>query len=406
MLRRGIFTIRGGLFALSFCAFLALSGCGQEGTANPSIEADYSKYIEQSCAFGPDEGGKAVATKSRRAVVKGYFDKPFNRNWFRSVLRSSLRETVEFIETTGTRVYHAESITSKTCKNLSFPEAMPSDVASAWGTAIRNAAEENRAAKTVGFVTGLYLFKEYFFGKSSVTEPGVIIVREDANRWTLLHEFLHHNFKVQSVGAGYRDVEHQEARRRIPYEMSVIMQRSDLSEAEKTRLLTPIFISYVKIADRLFLEYFLEEIAVEALLQDAYDAGELQFVPAHSYVNATWYIEQSREKMKNAFAALDDYYQMLRDGAERGKLDAEKRQLETFVQMKERRLSQFANLQAAREAARDKRDSFKLAAVSMTSSVVNASVGHSPGIVPCADAQIAERTLDEMNQEIRALLPL
>jgi DNA replicative helicase MCM subunit Mcm2 (Cdc46/Mcm family) len=123
-------------------------------------------------------------------------------------------------------------------------------------------------------------------------------------------------------------------------------------------------------------------------------------------VNATWYIEQSRDKMKNAFAALDDYYQMLRDGAERGKLDAEKRQLETFVQMKERRLSQFANLQAAREAARDKRDSFKLAAVSMPSSSVNASAGHSPGIVPCADAQIAERTLDEMNQEIRALLPL
>jgi hypothetical protein len=406
MLRQGIFLFRGWVIAFGASVVLSLVGCGEKGTSNPSIEADYTKYIAQSCAFGPDEGGKVEAVRSANSIAVGYFGKPYNQDWFRSVLRSSLRETVEYIETTGTRVYRAESISSKTCKNLSFPEAMPAQIANAWGTAIRNAAEENRAAKTVGFVTGLYLFKERFSEKGSPSEPGVIIVREDANRWTLLHEFLHHNFKVQAVSAGYRDEEHQEARRRLPHEMSAILQRSDLSEAEKVRILTPLFVSYVRIADRLFLEYYLEEIAVEALLQDAYDEGELRYVPALSYENASWYTEQSREKMKTAFAALESFYTMLRDGAERGNLDAEKRELEAFVRIKDRRLSQFEGLQTSRAAARERRDSFKLGSFTAAPGAKGVNAESLRMGSPCAEGRIAERSVDEMGREIRALMRL
>jgi hypothetical protein len=403
---------------LSLGAVLFFSGCGKDSStaAKAAPELNLARYIEESCAFDANAGEPVKPVKTADPLADTYFGKRYNRDWFRSVLRSSMRATAEYIETTGTEVYQAPGMSPKTCKNLSFLKTMSAEIAQEWQNTARNVAAENPGA----FLSGLYLFKEYFSSGPTIPDVGVIVVREDSNRWTLLHEFLHHNFKVQAAAQGYRDSQVQERRRSLIFEIERIKADPSLSDADRARRWTPLFIEYYQVSDLLFVQYYLEEIAVDALLQDAYDDGALTYVPAGAYENASAYTEASREKVKGAFAALEFERDRLLALVDAHGLKAEKERLGALDRIKKGRLAQFDYLIAKRADSVAKRDSIRIVESEKSHRTNkrkkrNTSQGFVLGEMhgakpnsrpPCGDAIAADRQIDRMIRETRSLMSL
>lgn len=334
-------TKKAGLVPLIIGFALSLSGCGSED--NRSVEFDPVKYIQASCEFSPDEGDEYPVVRSSSPVVSGYFGKLYNKDWLLNVSHTSMRNTFEYIEKTGTKVYFSNIISAKSCKNFGFATPMPGDIAQEWNRAdFRGANGE--------FLSGLYLIKGTR-GRASLKAKAAVIIREDANRWTLVHEFMHHNFKSQALLKGYDDTLVQGSGLALAEQIEKIVNNPELKSREKVKKATPLFLEFLEIADQLVIQYSFEEIAVEATLQDKYDLGDLTYVPVASYENATWYIKHSRENAQSIYRALDSLYQTLRDMARySGGVYKEFFLLDKHIELKEKRLAQLDAMLADREA--------------------------------------------------------
>src|SRR5690606_15347922 len=97
----------------------------------------------------------------------------------------------------------------------------------------------------------------------------------------------------------------------MPHLIDLIFD-SHANDLEKVRQITPLFLKMSEASDRLLVEYPLEEVTIEAMLQDRVDTGELTYVPTKSYANATWYIQYSIAMASNFYEEMDNLYSRLR----------------------------------------------------------------------------------------------
>lgn len=363
---------------------LGLSGCGSDG--NRSEVRDPVEYIKQSCEYSRDEGEIYGTIRSATPVIEGYFGKPYNKDWLANVGHTSMRDTVAMIETTGATVYQANVISQKSCRNFGFTNTLPGDLAGEWRKAdIRGPNNE--------FMSGLYLIKGTKH-LDSLKHRSAVIVREDANRWTLVHEFMHHNFKSQAVIRGYDDDLLKRKVETISSQMETIMNDGDLPDRTRIRKVTPQFLELVEIIDQLSVQYFMEEIAVEATLQDKYDSGDLTFVPAGSYGNATWYVNHSKEKAVKMYASLEGLYTKLRERAIFSGANTEYHQLYRHKELKEKRLAQIDKMLKDREARKFRAGNFT------DMQILSNESASSEGMAPCAQAITIEKQMDDLIHSI------
>lgn len=388
MMKHGRFEVAGLVSLIGVGFALSLSGCGSN--VNQSLVRDPVEYIKQSCEYSADEGKDYSTVRSSMPVVTGYFGKLYNKDWLLNVGHTSMRDTLTSIEKTDAKVYHSGIISQKSCKNFGFAATMPSDIAQEWQK------NEGRGAEGE-FVAGLYLIKGTR-QRESLKTKAAIIVREDANRWTLVHEFMHHNFKTQAVLKGYDDDRVQEKRNILADQLNKIVNHVQMTNREKVKKATPLFLEFIAVADQLVIQYMFEEIAVEATLQDRYDSGDLTFVPAGSYGNATWYIAHSKEKVEAMYVSLDGLYKTLHDLAIfSGGVYKESFELDKHKELKEKRLAQLDEMLADREAKRYKAGSFAQMTIDGPEAVPT------EGFAPCAEAIQIDREVSEFAKSIRKI---
>lgn len=377
MLKQGKFT-----FFVFLALGLALQGCGHS-PGDPSQEGDLGSYVEQSCQFSTDDGDQGPGPAAD-LMTKGYFDKSYNLTWLRAVGHASIRQTMGYIRTTGANVYRGEAKSPQTCKNLAIAETMPWDVEREWDNANRSIDEESRRTGSGGFVAGLYL-----------PAKRAIIVREDGSRWTLVHEFMHHNFKTQAEKEGLDEVKARAELNTLPSQVSRALRNDALSDREKVRIATPLFLRLSDSADQLLVQYPLEEITIEAMLQDQVDSGELTYVPTKSYANATWYINQSQAAVSSFYASMDDVYDSLRRLAASSEAWTEYRSLSRYLDLKSKRESQVIELVMRRNQSQQMRNR-------MVSAAMSAALDSTPaqGWMPCAEATEAFEMLKDITGKI------
>lgn len=386
MMKHSRFEIAGLVSIIGFA--LSLSGCGSHD--GQSLAFDPVEYTQSSCEYSADEGNDYATVRSSTPVVTGYFGKLYNKDWLTNVGHTSMRDTLSKIEKTNTKVYYSGSISRKSCKNFGFAAPMPSDIAREWQKAdVRGAKGE--------FMTGLYLIKGTR-KHESLKEKAAIIVREDANRWTLVHEFMHHNFKSQAISKGYDDDLVQEKRKTLADQLNKIVSDSKLSNREKVKKATPLFLEFIDVADQLVIQYMFEEIAVEATLQDKYDSGDLTFVPAGSYGNATQYIAHSKESAEAMYVSLDGLYKTLHDLAIfSGGVYKESFELDKYLEMKEMRLTQLDEMLADRGMKRNNVGKFAQLQIDgpESESIM--------GFAPCGQAVRLDRELNAFTHSVRKI---
>lgn len=383
--------------ALLALGLLLAAGCGKEEQSN-SLVCDRASYIRQSGEFKPNEGQKMRPASSPDPIAKGYLGKPYNRDWLRNVGTLSMNDTVEYIESKGVNVYQSKAISEESARNFTHVRLLPWDLAARW-----READSVRRSESCAFLGGLYLLKDP--NVDGLKKKAAIVIREDANRWTLVHEFMHHNFKVQSTARGFNDREVQGARIEAMSKLHQILNDRTLNEKRRAERAIPEFLKAVAANHQLILEYALEEIAIEAMLQDAYDDGALAYVPAGAYTNASLYIEASKKMTAKIYEGMDETYSKLRLLSSTNGLLDEYHSLAQYLSMKEKRQSQLKAMFAERDAARglvstDPRNrSGMILANFPEGGAGSAPCGHAVEL----DLEMSKiiRALDTMNREVK-----
>lgn len=377
------------LFLTSLTVVLVtLSGCGNKEN-NKSEVCDREAYIRDSSEFKATEGEGILTVSSSNPVTNGYFNKPYNKDWLAAVGRASINETIEYIETTGARVYRSEAVATESARPMTSARPMPSEMDAVWQQASRT------SPTSCGFLVGLYLLKD-MADLPSVNERAAVIVREDAGRWTLVHEFMHHNFKTQSVARGYEDDYTQRRRWALDTRIKQIREDRSMNDKDYAKAMVPVFLELADLTDKFLVEFTLEEVAIEAIMQDRFDRGELGFVSMGSYSNARRYIEFSHDNAQSLYRSMNSIYDELRLLTRTNGLGRLYSTLERYYTRRELRLSQIEDILNRNQKAEHR--------MGATASI-HFSNSNGPAYAPCAHAEHAERELSDLTARFRAIPP-
>jgi hypothetical protein len=375
--------------ALIFAMGSALVGCKKSASSSNSqlvcTDTDRGPYIRQSAEWRPEEGEAVETTFTGKTIVDGYFGKKYNANWLTAVGRASILDTINYIETTGARVYRSDPISKKSSMNLESATVMPWDLDRVWRD-----ADQPIAGTSCAFMAGLYL-GEKTRGLQSLKTRAAIIVREDAGRWTLVHEFMHHNFKTQAAENGYEDEKARNLQGKLFKQISDLKADRTINNRDYASRLSALFQQLIDVVDQTVIQYQFEEVTVEATLQDKYRVGELAYVPSGAYSNASWYIAHSKTNIQKLYDSLTATYNELALLTATNGLFQELRALDRYVAMRDLRLGQLDAFIAKR-----KPDSENLGFVTSTEIVPT------EGYAPCVHAEAMEAQMNAIAEAMRA----
>jgi hypothetical protein len=375
---------RAGLVMLGLALSLVFTGCKKAQTS-PSLVCDREGYIQASHAYDADQGEELLLKPSATPIVESYFGKLYNKDWLKAVGRASVLNTIAYIETKGARVYRSDSISTKSAKPMASLSYMPWDIDREW-----RKADEPYPEEPCGFLSGLYLGSDSR-GMPSLRGKGAVVVREDASRWTLVHEFMHHNFKTQAAKNGYDDDVLQNRRIRLLNGIRDLKRNRTISDQAYGLQLSVYFQELMNVADQLVVQYQFEEMAIEATLQDLYERGELGYVPVRAYRNASWYIDHSKKSAEKMYSEMTATYNELFGIISTKQLSEEIPKTIHFPAMRDARLAQAQAVIVRREKVETVKGFARF----------EASVPEF-GSMPCAHAKDVEDQMEAIASALRA----
>lgn len=290
------------LLLLSPFLFTFLTACGGGGgdgsTPIPQVvPEDLSGYAQASCLYKFSDGPRALPLQTDE-LAKTYFDKSINWSWLKPVLAASGSELVRFAETTGVRYFRTSAFSSTGCDFLAALPPPPYDLESQFAA----------VNGSMGSVLGLYLNRETP-DVPSTSDNAVIIVRRDANKWVLVHEFMHHIFHHQhrlenptetNLNYEYPELvrEYNKARRALSQSSEWTRADSAKNTAEKLQKLSSATITLMRL-------YFLEEMTIETILGEKLQSNELTLVLPAQRINGAAYIIGSAKKADNFMSTVE-----------------------------------------------------------------------------------------------------
>lgn len=275
-----------------FLTFLFFCACTNE-KANKTTNTEIIEVLEDdpsdpaSCQFSNQDGERALYNLLEiEDLSEAYFNKKYQKNWLDGILKASGRQTAVFVGQTNVQLFRAPH-TSRGCNFFGFLKKAPSDLENQW----RQLQRETRGA-----ILGLYI--SVTDQLPSVQQKPALLVRSKTDRYTLIHEFMHHNFSQQRLKeTGISDDE-------IKYRLTQTIEK--MNRVEKNYLesqnmnaavtYAELYELFSKDLDELMLRFTLEEITIESLLGEAFESGDLQHVTKYSYHNGGEYIRMSAQK--------------------------------------------------------------------------------------------------------------
>lgn len=286
-----------------------LMGCkGSDSKKTEQVGTDdVTGYSEASCLYKYHEGPMALS-KSTADVRTSFFGKHFDLNLLRPVLGASGAEVVRFAETTGVRYYKTAAKVhagSTSCGFLSELPQAPYDLD----------AKFKEVSGEKDSVLGLYWGLKSP-GLSSTNSIGTITIRENANKWILVHEYMHHLFEIQAVAEGVNvsglsaSIVAKSNDYLVAYKAlkdSNTSNRSALVKeaASKFAILNAEYLVLLR-------QYTLEEMTIESTLAEKLDSRELSFVLDKQRINGAAYIMQSAKKAAEQLSIYKDENERLR----------------------------------------------------------------------------------------------
>jgi hypothetical protein len=261
-----------------------LTACSKDsGGGAPLKEAPASDFNTKSCLFDLTEGGAAdFAVLGTSEITKMYFDKEINSKYLGAIAKASVDSSIQFVNQTGATVFKSAAINTNKCSKPLFAQAqgLTADLGKEWMTATADDGDET------GYTLGLFMAQGNYFDLPSLKSTAAIIVRENTNRWTLVHEFMHHLFHLRAEETGYDESQVLRDSRKASDDMDAIIKKGLSSDSVPA--LAEAYSRYAKAIDSRLVHYTLEEMTIESEMKDAHTVGDLQYAPLSSnfYINS------------------------------------------------------------------------------------------------------------------------
>ena len=269
-----------------------LTACSPESSSSKKV-APESGYSAASCLYKSDEGQNYSITlfmhdsfrssDSQNFILKTHFDKELDQKKYVPVLGASIESIKQFIENnTDLNLYSVASDKGR-CKPLAILNyAHQPDIIEYW-----NSVNSNSNGKS--FVAGVY---RHVRGEEPFT-----ILREDANKYTLIHEYLHYVFdshRIKNNGSKYAPEiveDFKKSWNNIDYKCYY----SCPSEEDQADLMKSLK-KLKEDAQTYLTTFLLEEVTIESLLLEAIKKNQLTQTSQYDVVGANWYIESTAIK--------------------------------------------------------------------------------------------------------------
>lgn len=293
---------------------LTLSACGGRSSTPAPAERrvpDLPTYDKSTCLFQPYEGQAAVYSNlgANQILSEPVFGKKFDRADLDAILNASATETSFYVQDLGVKVFKIPR--AEGCPTYySLPEA-DADLRNFWNKIAGGGGE--------GQLAGLYFENTNTTNDTQVVNP-TILVYESSDRWTLVHEMMHHNFNVQRkadpTSQPISEATNELQRLASAVDMlissyNVSANKSDLRQlaVNADRLTTLI--------EHLLVNSIWEEIALEKLLMEEKLAGRLNYVSTESLQSAAWYIGYARKEGMRQFEPLGELFRLVLSEADK-----------------------------------------------------------------------------------------
>ena len=295
---------------------IGASGCGSDGSQGPQDvipDNGMSAYQHASCQYQFEDGGSAdYALAATPDLVTTYFGKKFDFAPVHAVESASARATVDLFRTQNVKIHQVPKSVSN-CHIFSSLDVAPSDYQSEWDSA--SGGDTNG-----GTIVGLYIEK----GNSAVSSSSAsaeIGIREDANRWVVVHEFMHHQFETYATSHGRSPTL---LKKDLSEKAQILKSAAKAYQNQQTRenltALSRAMLSVMPDIRELVTRYPLEEVTIETYLQKQFKAGAFQFMPFLED-SSNWYIASSAKKAQKMLGQFDDLLSSLANESARQGLE-------------------------------------------------------------------------------------
>jgi hypothetical protein len=287
------------------CSTLLMFACSPKGPEDkaPRRIPDLPSYDRSSCRdVQPFEGGEAPRGNhlANNYVAENAFNKPYDRADLEAVLNASAVQTSIYVMDMGVNVYRIPRSRGQCPMYYALPE-VPSNLRSVW--------DEIAGGSGQGQLAGAYF--EICEGNCpdySMSNP-TILVHESSDRWTLVHEMMHHNFNsLRKANHGTESINAIRERVRsgqINLESLVDSYDQNRSRQTLTAIANQVY-SLINGIYVLLVNTTFEEIAIESLLLEEAANGNYTYISRDSTNSAIWYIKYSRQDGLRHFAAFSD----------------------------------------------------------------------------------------------------
>lgn len=261
------------LVALSLFISCGKSAKNKESKSAETLVDDYT--LITSCEFD-SRLGDGYGFTSSNINSNHYFNKKWDESWLTNVLSSSLENTYFYALSRGVNIYAVE-VKEDGC-NFDLPPSAPKELSEKF---IKVSGDKSEVS-----LLGLYLTKN-----ANLTHPTILIKRK-TDRWTLVHELMHHNFASHR-----KNIESDELLKQIETNIE-ILDRLD-GKIVTVRDWNQFFDATLSLAEYSLvytMEYPLEEVTIEHKLIQSYLNGSLKFVSSLAFKNAKLYKKSSLQK--------------------------------------------------------------------------------------------------------------
>lgn len=273
-----------GLFLLSGC-----SPSSKTNSSNQLVEENDSGSIA-SCQIPFEKGGRVVSASAvPLTLTQGPFGKRYASAALLALGDASGLETIRFV-----REFGVDLIRGASSQGCSFFGSLPT------GSSQHQRFWETQATKAENRLLGLYLPLENGASDAPSIALPTIFLRENSDRYTLVHEYMHHLFSTtrrQETGLSDAYVKSELIRL-----LKELQSRGDwisrTSSAQQISSFTTAFVEFNSKLTELVLRFPLEEIAIEHVLGQAYSQGSLRNVARISFDAGGSYMRSSLKNVE------------------------------------------------------------------------------------------------------------
>jgi len=254
------------IFAISL-----LASCNRVklSSQNPQIELGpiFNPTAIGDCPTSPNTGGSPYPKLQKPTFNdSGYFSKEFRQLFFLQALKASSFDVVNWLYEQGVQIRKIETNSKSKCRYFGFLNKANQEYLTIWEN--HGGQSQSNGEQTLQGLFRTFLHRPSNGGPVQMQNP-VILLRDDTDRWTLLHEKTHFLFaqgRVQDPNMFFIETLREDNRtlyRKLRHQEFTYIQEKNSALAKQ---ILKTFSDYLSVNQELFSRGPLEEFTIESLI--------------------------------------------------------------------------------------------------------------------------------------------